>query len=205
MPFAATITHDSKVLPGVSFTLKRLGFGRRVDLDMQTLALRQRLRDLQDQYPPLNDLERELNRQASVARQKLKAVPDEEVQAVFDNELAPILKEFQEAATPADVKRRADLDMEFVAVDNLISPYWIRAGLVSIIGGEVDGMTADQLLDYGPPALAREIYEILAGEEKLAGLEAKNSQPPITSGAVVGGASRNTVAADVAPPVAVGT
>ncbi len=205
MPFSPTITHDSNVLPGVRITLNRLGFGRRVELDMQTLKLRQRLRDIQDQYPALNEAEKELARQASIARQKLLAVPEDEFQKVFNEELTPILSELKAAASPEDAARRADLDMEFTAVDNLISPFWIRAGLAAIAGGDVDGMTADQMLEYGPPELAREIYEILVGEEKLAGADAKNSQSPITSGAVVGGASQSTVAADVALPVAVGT
>ena len=45
-------------------------------------------------------------------------------------------------------------------------------------------MTAEQLLDFGPPELAIEIYELLSGDGRLSPAEAKNSQSPTTSGAV---------------------
>ena len=49
--FSPTLIHESKILPGVRFTVHRMGFGRRTDLDFLTLPQRQSLRELEADYP----------------------------------------------------------------------------------------------------------------------------------------------------------
>jgi len=206
MPFASTITHNSETLPGVSFTLRRLGLGKRTDIAFATLKFQQRMRELEADYPPYSDKEKELSEQLSIARRQVEEVSADQKGAAL-LVAAEITAEL-EAACPPGVKGPRDvIDEEYRIVDARIRVEWIRAGLIQIkdsregIAPEdcLDEMTVDQLLEYGPPSLAQEIYAALAGDGQLRGAASKNSASPTTSGAVVGGESRNLTA----PPVAV--
>lgn len=208
MSFSKTITHDSKAVPGARFTIHRMGFGRRVDLDMKTLALRQRLRELEVESPPPSDLEAELHRQIAVARKKAAAVPEDEVDAVIERDLFPLLDELRKAQEAAGIdvkKKRLVSQEEYSQVETQIRVAWIRDGLISIEheagdGESCAGMTADELLQYGPPGLALEIYDALAADGKLAGPDAKNSHSPIIFGAPVGGETTASTAPNAGSP-----
>ena len=93
MPFSPTITHDSKTVPGVQFTVHRMGYGRRTELNQKTLGLRQRLRELEADNPPPNDKETILTEQLEIARKKALAVPAEEFDEVLQNEIKPLTDE----------------------------------------------------------------------------------------------------------------
>lgn len=194
MSFSPTITHDSKSVPGARFTVHRMGFGRRTSLDLATLAFRQRLRELEMENPPDNAKEKELNEQIQIARRKAMLVPEEEVDRVVREELAPLIQELAAAGDVDTRKRRAVLGEEYGAVESQIRGEWIIKGLVSLEGAGLDGMTAAQLLDFGPPELAIEVYNALATDGKVAGFDSKNSSSPITSGALVGGETGSTTA-----------
>jgi hypothetical protein len=194
MTFAPTITHTSQALPGVTFTVRRIGFSRGVEIDFATLALRQRQRELEADYPPFSDAEKEIAEALEIAQRKAYAVPMDQFDAVVDNEVKPLAAELNAAAPVEIKKRRAVIAEENRIVNARIRAQWIRSGLVAIAGGDVDGMTADQLLEYGPPALALEIYEAVSPDGHLQGPETKNFSSPITSGQVVGGESPNTIA-----------
>ncbi len=196
MSFSPTLTQESQTVPGVKFTVHRMGFGRRTDLDFKTLKLRQRLRELEAEQPPDTPREKELREQIGIARHKASAVPEAEMEAVIANDLLPLLRELNDAADTETRKRRSTIHEEYSIVESRAREEWIRSGLVAIEGGEVDGMTADQLLDYGPSELAAEIYNFIASDGKLNGEERKNSQSPTTSDAVAGGISPNTTAPD---------
>ncbi len=194
MPFAPTLTHDSKVQPGVKFTVHRMGFGRRTDLDFATLAFRQRLRELESDHPPRSDQEKELGEQLAIAQRKAFAVPADQYDAVLKADVEPLAAELA-ACVPADVKkRRTVLNEEYTQVEARIQAAWVRAGLVSIDGDPLDGMTAEQLLDYGPQELALEIYGALIGDGRLGETGRGNSLSPGTSSGQADGASRNTTA-----------
>jgi len=211
MSFSPTVTHPSSAVPGVTFTVHRIGFGRRTDLDLETLKLRQRLRELEADHPPRSDREKELAEQLAIAQKKALAVPAEEYAAVMAADVDPLAKELAEAVPAETKKRRAVLNEEYMMVENQIQAVWIRRGLVSIEHrvaddkGELDGMTADELLDHGPPALAIEIYEALTGDGKLKDGESKNSPPPTTSGERADGQSQSTTAESAAALQAAGT
>lgn len=184
--FSPTNTVKSIKIPDVVFTVHRIGFGRRSDLDMKTIQHRQRLRELELDYPPQGEQEKQLNEALQIAYRKASLVSAEQYNAVIEKDVEPLQKELI-AAIPLDVrKRRAALDIEYQAVDQLVRREWIRAGLVKIEGSDVDGMTADQLLEYGPPELADEIYEALSNDGQLTPPQIKNSPSPGTSGAVAG-------------------
>lgn len=208
MSFAKTVTNDSKTLAGVRFTVHRMGFGRRTDLDLKTLKLRQRLRELEIENPAPTPLEKDLDQQIATARRKAMAVPETEVDQVIQADLLPLLDELrkaQEAIDPDVKKKRVTLNEEYELVERQIRAVWIREGLISIEGGEVGGMTAAELLDYGPPELALEIFQALASDGRLSGAETKNSSSPTTSGALVGGETSSSIAPSAEPPVVAST
>jgi hypothetical protein len=185
MAFSPTITHDSKSLPCVRFTVHRIGYGRRVGLDMKTLSLRQRLRELEADSPPETPKEKELSEQIAIARKKALALPSEQWDAVIKQDLDPLLAEYRTSADSETRKLRSSLTEEYQSIVNQIQMVWIRDCLISIEGGELDGMTVDQLLEYGPPPLAQEISEALVNDGRLTRDAAKNSPSLGTSGAVV--------------------
>jgi hypothetical protein len=199
MSFSPTIVHDSKAVPGVRFTVHRMGFGRRTDLDFQTLNLRQRLRELEIDNPPDTPREKELQEQIAIARKKALLVPPEEIDAVISADIVPLMADLAAAADPETKKRRAVLNEEYITVESRIRERWIRAGLVSIEGGEFGGMSADELLQFGPAELAAEIYQAIASGGKLSGAETKNSSSPTISGAPVGGEKTSTDAPNAEP------
>lgn len=199
MPFSPTITHESKTFPGVQFTVHRMGYGRRTELQQKTLELRQRLRELEADNPPPNDREKILNEQLEIARKKALAVPPEEFDGVLQNDIKPLTDELVLAGDPAIRKKRAVLNEEYAMVDAKVRMEWIRAGLVSVTGGDLDSITADQLLQYGPPELSQEIYAALDSDGTTRGEAAKNSQSPTTSGVAVAGEIRDSIAPNAAP------
>lgn len=201
MSLSPTITHASEKVPGVKFTVHRIGFGRRTDIDHTTLAYRQRLRELEADWPPRSDKEKELAEQLEIAQRKAGMVPANETLAVIEADVLPLERELAAAAKREVKKSRAVIDEEYMTVNARVQAAWIRAGLVAIEGGELDGMTADELLAYGPPALAREIHNSLLDDGALRGNASKNLQPPTTSGEAAGGANQSTTAppAEVLP------
>lgn len=205
MPFASQIPHDSKALPGVKFTVHRIGFGRRTEIDMATLAFRQRMRELEADYPQPSDQEKPLMEQLAIAERKALAVPADQLDPVMESDVVPLQKELAAVIPEAISRKRGLLNMEYAAVDRLARAEWIRAGLVSIEGGELDGMTADQLLDYGPPDLAQEVYAALIEDGRTRGESSKNSQSLSTSGSPADGESKTSTVQGVEVQPAVTT
>ena len=209
MPFSPTLTHESKAVPGLTFTVHRLGLGRRTDIDFQTLAFRQRMRELEADYPPASDQEQEIQKQIEIAKKKALAVPDDQFDAVMKKDVEPLGKELDAAIPPEVKKRRAVIDEEYGQVDLRIRAAWIRNALISIDQrtnagpGELDGMTADQLLDYGPPALAQEIFARLQDDGRL--VNRKNLSSGTISGGAVAGESPSTTVQFAEVPPEVGT
>ena len=201
MGFSATLTHDSKAFSGVRFTVRRMGYARRVSLDFDTLALRQRQREIEMENPPSTPHERELNDQILIARKKALAVPESEMDQVIREDLTPLLEALASAADVETKKRRAVLQEEYATVESKVREAWIRAALVSISGGDFDDMTVAEFLDSAPPQLAAEVWEALSADGRVIGEDAKNSPSPGTSGAVVPLATNSTTALDAAPVV----
>jgi hypothetical protein len=192
MAFSSTITHKSKSIPGVAFTVRRMGYARRVELDMSTLAYRTRQREIQLAYPPFSERELELQRQSQEALKKAVSVPREEYDAVVKNDLEPLTAELAALSSPEVQKQRRAMDQEFAALEGFIRCEWVRVGLVSLAGGDVDGMSAEELLESGPPELSVEIANVLQNDGKLSGEDTKNSSSPSTSDAPVDGTTNLT-------------
>ena len=188
MAFTPTIRHKSVVLPGVAFTVHRAGLTKRIEIDKRTLAMRSRMAEIRAEYPPHSERELDLIDQVMLAARKADAVPADASAAALA-EVRALQEESRNAATEATRKKRAALDTEWSDIESQIHAEWVRSGLVSIdydgpltgVGFDLPGMTPDELLDYGPPALAEEIYRALATDGILSQDSAKNSPSPSTS------------------------
>jgi hypothetical protein len=82
--------------------------------------------------------------------------------------------------------------MEQISSDE-INPKWLKWGLKSIEGLDIDGVpaTPETLLSDGPPALFMEIVSEIKRVAQLSGDEEKNSASPTTSGEPTGGGTTN--------------
>lgn len=77
-----------------------------------------------------------------------------------------------------------------------LKPAYIRAGLVSVEGIEIDGVpaTVETLIESGPVELVNEIYDACVKASGLGAEETKNSQSPGTSPEAEAGQESNTTA-----------
>jgi hypothetical protein len=216
MPFASQITHQSKALPGVAFVVHRIGFSRRTDIDMSTLATGLRKRELTAAYPPPTDQEKPILEQIAIAEKKALAVPADQMDAVMKADVEPLQTELAALPIPDEIRRTRDLlNREYAAVDRMERAEWVRAGLVSIedkrdVAPEynLSGITAEQLLGDGPAEMAtlvHEIYLALIEDGRLRGENSKTRPSPITSGEAAAGESQSTTAPDVEVQPAVTT
>jgi len=212
MPFAATFTRASTSQPGVSFVVRRMGFARRTDLDFETLKWRQRLRELEGDLPQASNEEKEAGVYYMIALRKSTALiklagtepVDEDLIGSAVAETAK-LKDELDATIPLPIKTRRNVIFEEIqGVSNRIQAKWITEGLVSIHGGEFDGMTPAELLDFGPQELAGEIYQALIFDGKLDGAGKKTLSSPMPSGEAEDGPKTNTTAPSAAVPQGAG-
>jgi len=169
-----TLTKESVIVPGVKFTVRRMGYGRRVDVEMETVKLRQRLREIEAERPPLTPEEEDLVNQLRLANRKAAAVPADQAGAVIIGEVEPIMRKLRELTTPMDRRKRAVLDEEWRCVEQTAHPAWLQAGFISVEGGGFDGWTVADLLDSAPPELTGEIYTAITEQSLLTANESKN-------------------------------
>ena len=193
MNLSKTIEFDSKTHPEVKVTIRRMGIAPRTKVESETLTIRQRMRAIEADYTRSPE---EMNLQAQIAilQRKAIAVPKEEMATVIKEELVPKLIELQGLATDDIRKRRAGLDDEYQILERQTYPYWVKAGLISLVGGEVDGMTAEDLCEYGPPELTEEIATAIVNNGKMSGTDREGFGLPITSGAPGDGQTNDTSA-----------
>jgi hypothetical protein len=176
-----TLTKTSTVIPGVTFTVRRMGYGRRIDVEMETVKLRQRLREIEAERPPLTPEEEDLLNQLRLAQRKAMAVPADQADTVLTSEVEPIMKKLRSLTTPENRRSRAVLDEEWRCVEQTAHPAWLRSGFVSIEGGGYDGCTVEDILLDAPPELTGEIYAAITEQSLLTANESKNLPLPGTA------------------------
>ena len=182
-----TLTKDSALMPGVKFTVRRMGYGRRIDVEMETVKIRQRLREIEAERPPLTPEEEDLINQLRIAQRKVAAVTPDQVAAVIAFDVEPITRKLRELTRPEDRQKRASLDEEWRCVEQTAHPAWLRSGFVSIEGGGFDNWTVEEFLLDAPPELTSEIYTAITEQSLLTENESKNLLSPGTSGTPVAG------------------
>ncbi len=173
MQLTTTITHESAALAGVRFTVRRLNYIARCERDLGILSNRSRLGGIMREMEMLCD-------GGAIVRDDDGKVTNirtgkESTFRVLENEWA-MLHQTQ------------------------IVPAYIRAGLVSIEGLEVDGKpaTVESVLAAAPDALLDEIFAACHAASDLSDEQRKNWQPPGSSDVPEAGQTTPTTAASAA-------
>lgn len=176
MNFVSKTTHPSKTTEGVSFVLKKMNERRRIERELAIADVRGRL-----------------NEAGRAADEALKAFieADRLAQNVPDT-----------PRPPSGAFDQAKLDFDRVLRMEWY-PAWIRWGLDSIEGFEIDGAKAgiEELLgEGGPDELLKEIFDQIIVESGLGPEKSGNSPPPGASGAQADGKTSDSTATNAEPP-----
>jgi hypothetical protein len=120
------------------------------------------------------------------------------------SELMAEMRALTDPATTPEEKTRVMLSREYQVLDarmgvpmvSVIQPAYIRAGLLSIEGYEIDGKpaTAESLIEHGEDDLLEEIYVHCLTLSGLDGEQEKNSSSPGTSPEAADSAVKPTTA-----------
>lgn len=198
MKFESTIKIQSKLYPDVTYTLRKMTRGRRVEFDTATGALVEEDRALLDQ---LDDLERELKPHRVKAKEGPCTCSHLEIEhdpQSFACTIAGCTCR-QPQFPPDQQKKLLDLlNKRFMLDRNKFRPAIINWGLSKITGVEIDGKPVDHpqaLIDGGPEDLVDEISDAIMASMRLTEEERKNSASPTTSGAPVDGEKKSSGAA----------
>lgn len=162
MIIATTTTHESVVIPGVSYVVRHLNYISRCERDLAMIDDRAKVSDL---------------------ARRIAAVSDE-----ADGKRTP------HAGKEGEFQRlNAEHSMVY---QSRIVPAYVRAGLVSVAGLDVDGKPADvgTFCSWAPDALIDEVFAACYAASDLSDAERKNSQSPGSSPAAEDGAPSNTTA-----------
>lgn len=141
-----------------------------------------------------------LNKMSEARRAQLRLLIAEPTSRIRNllREMGALEDKYPASSRPEEVNNELLVlsdKMEQISSDE-INPKWLKWGLKSLDGIEIDGVpaTADSLLADGPPALFMEIVDEIKRIAQLSGEEEKNSVSPTTSGEPTGGETTNTSA-----------
>lgn len=174
MNFSTTETHESQAEPGVRFTVRVLNRIQRAGRDMELLKHRERLTQIQSEIAEL----------------------------IVEKDNGPGQPKTMSVKPGAEV-RMAVLSHESTLIEaQHVTPAYIRAGLVSVEGYDIDGQpaTVETIISGGSDALLDEIYTACSAASGLSAEQRKNSQPAGTSPAPEGTPAGPTTATPAANP-----
>ena len=174
MNLTGTITHQSEALPGVSFTVRRLNYIARAERDLSMLEDRARINAIIRRMEPLCD--------------------GGKIERDDDGRVSNITKGREHEFRP--------LDNEHAMIhQNRIVPAYIRAGLLSVEGIEIEGAvaTVESLLKHAPDALLDEVFAACYAASDLSEAQRKNLLSPGSSDEPEAGLPISTTAASVSP------
>lgn len=171
--FQSRKTVESKIYPGVQFTIRVLSEGIRTRI---RLSLAEPLMKIRDLNKELEGIE----------------IPD----GTTDS------PELKQAAGAAYSKVMRITDETTSVVQSQIDPVYFKHGFISIQGLEIDGssdVSAEQLIELAPVDLYDEIVSVIKHGSELTENEVKNSDSPITSVEAQDGRGQNTTAQTAEP------
>lgn len=159
--YSSTRTIQSQTFPGVSFTLRKMSDSRRRELYQQIAPLKEKERGFQRRFAEIDDRRVPLFDAEGKPKMNVVTAEQERGYATKDDErlVAEIIEDLNEFR------------------DSEISPAYIRWGLLSIDGLDIDDepATIDNLLEYGPADLTQEIIAAIMGKADLDADEKKTS------------------------------
>lgn len=168
MNLTSTEVHDSTAIPGVKFIVRRLNYISRCERDLGILANRSRL--------------------GSIMREMGTLCNGGSVERDDENRATNITK-------GKELEFRL-LDTEYAMLHQTqIVPAYIRAGLVSVEGLEIDGKAADTaaILASAPNDFLDEVFSACHAASDLTDAQRKNSQSPGSSDAPEAGQPMPTI------------
>lgn len=172
--FSSTRVIDSKIYPGVSFTIKVMTEGVRTRLMLGLINELAEIRKIQAELemielPKGND--GEVDEKATIA-------PD-------------IMARVSSLTDKIQLIRKSKID-----------PIYGRTCFISVNGVKVDGKeapTIDEIRDFAPEKLYQEIIKTIRNEVEMTDEEKQNLELPTTSGAQVAEATSDTTALTAGP------
>jgi hypothetical protein len=186
MNYNPELQFESKIIPGVRATIKRLSATLRADVEIEIADIQQRIRDLTFEYAEHLDDPGEIDE-------------DDKVVRAGD---APLVRK-QKAL------RRQAIAAQIEALGKAARPVYVRRSIQKIDGCTIKGqpVTPINLVEDGPPELVDEIYEYISERNGLTPEEMGNSESPSTSAAPEGEkpSTSNAAAAGSADTTAGGT
>jgi len=194
--YFSTAPFESKLVPGVKFTLRKISQGRRVDLGMQLASVEAKAAELERERQPLLDKIKEAEDAAAIEPCSCDHAEDQHLAetkrcTVADCECRkPVIdREDQERINALDVK-------QFFLVQNEFTPIYIRWGVKKIEGLEIDEQpaTVESLIEAGPEPLVNEVRNEIVRLTRMTAEEALSFKSPTTSDAQVGTATNNSSA-----------
>lgn len=194
MDYQPTITVESKVLPGVRYTLHRTTAPRRARFQESVQEYRAQVREIQRQRKPLDEeYQKALDAALAVAKVEVDQLVAE-----------GMTREDAEARVRVDIKLPDDKYTEWadsIEEQRRIEKYAIaratlRALFVGIEGFTIGGAvpTVDMLIDSGPDELADELAEAAERVMALKPSDSGNLQWPGTSEPAAAGPTSDSTA-----------
>lgn len=195
MNYISTEPVESKLFPGVSYTLRRMSVSRRTAFHLAIASYLGKQRDIWHEREPLQadlasvvnefrvaESKEPLSTSVSVSEYLAERAANPKIEERFPNE------KIQQLMDLFAKEQRLDQDE--------MQPALVRWGLAKIEGLEIDGSpaTVDSLLDAGPLELFTEIAEKISRVMQLSAVEARNLSSPTTSGAPVAEATSDSSA-----------
>lgn len=164
--YSSTRRVESRLYPGVSYTLKRMSDARRQEL-LRAIA-------------PAKEKEREFARRFRELDAKRVPAKNEDGTPKMNEETGEQIREFTDKEIEQEMMYLLDDLTAFKQSE--VYPAYIRWGLSKIEGLEIDDQpaTVETLLELGPDDLVEEILAEIQGRSELSGDEEKNFASPST-------------------------
>jgi hypothetical protein len=200
MKFASTTVHESKSCPGVTFTLRRVGYGLRAQLEFETAESRSQQRALDRTWRDARDQREDDPQYQAASAELLRLAAD--LPAAIPGVDIPLTAEQRVQVGKInqlpDSRRMVDSTDAFTLIQQRsIDPVWLRSVVVEIRGVETDSPEAsaypvESLIEYGPRELQEDIIEEINQAAYFSTDLSKNSPPPIISSAPADGRASTT-------------
>ena len=187
MNFESRIVLQPEAFPGVKIVLNKMTEGRRINLRLRMSELSSKLREFSRRTKKLKEgaieaTERELH----LTLKKLRAMGDDsKFPDVYESTLQAATDLAEKLSTLPGIDEVREIEQQTAElIEDRFTPEWVRWGVKSIEGLEIDGQpaTVETLIQDGP----RELYSLIAAEIQraagLSGVESGESAPRITSG-----------------------
>lgn len=192
MNFNSKTTHESASCPGVRFTIRNLNEIQRTERDLSLLDARARLSELYARFEKLP------NPDLRILTIKGKAIDEKREETEAEKVEIAAIEDAPAVSSQRIARARINAEISLV-VDGELKPAYIRAGLISIEGFEVDEAAqtkAEAVIENAPDDLLNEVYAACFLASGLGADREKNSQSPGTPQAAESGQTNSTIATD---------